>query len=267
LLQLPTLATIPNFGLAAAAPSGRPLLARARGRNGSAPAIPSRESVARGGDLLVVQEPWSRVAEAFRSMRTAVLFSLPGGQPKIILVSSARAGEGKTVASLNLAAALAEGGSRVALVDADLRHPRCHLALGLDNDFGLADYLDGAGNLERAIRATSTPDLVLVPAGRSPANPVQLVSSLRMRTLLARLRDVFGFVVLDTPPLLPVTDAVVLAREADGVVLVVKGHDTPRELIRQARDRLLLAGANFLGVMVNNVGLRWDDPYFHDGYY
>ena len=168
---------------------------------------------------------------------------------------------------MNLAAALAEGGARVVLVDADLRHPRCHMALGVENDCGLADYLAGAGKLESVIRAVDAPQLFLLPAGRPPANPVQLVSSMRMRQALARLRDSFDFVVLDTPPLLPVTDAVVLGREADGVVLVVKGHDTPRELVRQARDRVLLAGANFLGVMVNNVGLRWDDPYFHDYYY
>ena len=267
LLQLPTLATIPNFSLAAALPPVRPLLARVRGKNGGAPAIGSREPNGRGGELLVVQEPWSRVAEAFRSMRTAVLFSVPGAPPKVILVTSARAGEGKTVASLNLAAALAEGGARVVLVDADLRHPRCHVALGVENDCGLADCLGGTGSLDGAIRVTGAVQLFLLPAGRPPTNPVQLVSSLRMRHVLARLRDVFDFVVVDTPPLLPVTDATVLAREADGVVLVVKGHDTPRELVRQARDRLLLAGANFLGVMVNNVGLRWDDPYFHDGYY
>ena len=267
LLQLPTLATIPNFGLAANPAPARLLLARTRARNGGAPADPLSRAAGGGGELLVVHEPWSRVAEAFRSMRTAVLFSVPGAPPKVILVTSARAGEGKTVASLNLAAALAEGGARVVLVDADLRHPRCHMALGVENDCGLADYLAGVGKLESVIRAVDAPQLFLLPAGRPPANPVQLVSSMRMRQALARLRDSFDFVVLDTPPLLPVTDAVVLGREADGVVLVVKGHDTPRELVRQARDRLLLAGANFLGVMVNNVGLRWDDPYFHDYYY
>ena len=84
---------------------------------------------------------------------------------------------------------------------------------------------------------------------------------------LNHFRERYDFVLLDSPPVLPVTDAVLLSREADGVVLVVKGHDTPRELARRARDRLVLAGANFLGVMVNNVGLGWGDPYFYDSYY
>jgi capsular exopolysaccharide synthesis family protein len=268
-LQLPLLGAIPNFTLARdvgdAPTSSLPVPRMPFGgaaADGSAPP-PSFG----GNDLMVLHEPWSRVAEAFRSMRTAVLFSVPESPPQVILVTSARAAEGKTVASLNLATTLAEGGARVLLLDADLRHPRCHMALGVDNEGGLSSCLAGAITLDDAIRALDAQNLFVLPAGRPPANPAELVGSQRMREVLAELRTRFDFIVVDTPPVLPVTDAVVLAREADGVVLVVKGHDTPRELARRARDRLVLAGANFLGVMVNNVGLAWGDPYFYDSYY
>ena len=268
-LQLPLLAAIPNFTLARNAgdgPPSLPLVPRVSFA-GSTPATNGDGPSFGGNDLLVMHEPWSRVAEAFRSLRTAVLFSVPDSPPQVILVTSARAAEGKTVASLNLATTLAEAGSRVLLLDADLRHPRCHMALGIDNEGGLSSCLAGDVPLEAAIRALEVPNLFILPAGRPPANPAELVGSRRMRDILTELRAQFDFIVVDTPPVLPVTDAVVLAREADGVVLVVKGHDTPRELARRARDRLVLAGANFLGVMVNNVGLGWGDPYFYDSYY
>src|SRR5438876_432943 len=219
------------------------------------------------GDLVILQEPWSQVAEAFRSLRTAVLFTAQGAPPKIIVVTSAVAAEGKTVGSLNLATALAEAGSRVLLLEADLRHPRCHRTLGVEVDRGLSNVLAGQEELESVIHALEAPPLFFVPAGSLPRNPADLVSSPRMRQALERLRSQYDFVIIDTPPVLPVTDAVVLAREADAVVLVVKGHGTPSALVREARDRLLMAGAPLLGVVVNDVDLGWGDLYLYDYYY
>jgi capsular exopolysaccharide synthesis family protein len=252
LLQLPTLANIPNFALAArnggaAGPDGQGRIGTANGQR----------------DLVVFNEPWSRVAEAFRSMRTAVLFSAPGAPPKMILVTSALTGEGKTVGSVNLAITLAEAGSRVLLLDADVRHPRCHKAFGIANDCGLTQLLAGEAELESVIHALDVPGLSLLAAGPSPHNPAELMSSTRMRQLLQELREQYDFLIIDTPPVLLVTDAEVLAREADGVVLVVKWNDTPRDFARRARDRLLLAGAHLLGLVVNNVGPAWDDVYFY----
>ena len=106
-----------------------------------------------------------------------------------------------------------------------------------------------------------------MPAGPTPPNPAELVGSARMRDALDALREAYDFVILDSPPVLPVTDAVVLGREADGAVLVVKGHDTPRELLRRARDQLLQANVHILGAVVNNVDLRWGDTYFYSRYY
>src|SRR5881628_3749953 len=272
LLQVPTLATIPNFEQDRRAtvrgPHARRLLASSNG-NGAAASNGNgtTDTPDRQGDLVLLREPWSQVAEAFRSLRTAVLFTARGAPPKVIVVTSAVAAEGKTVGSLNLATALAEAGSRVLLLEADLRHPRCHRTLGVDDARGLSSVLLGQEELESVIHSLEAPRLSFIPAGSLPANPADLLSSPRLREALARLRSQYDFVIIDTPPVLPVTDAVVLAREADAVVLVVKGHGTPSALVREARDRLLMAGAPLLGVVVNDVDLNWGDLYLYDNYY
>ena len=254
LLQLPTLATIPNFALASQPAYGLP---RANGK-GPRPG---------GRQLVVIDEPRSVVAEAFRTLRTAVLFSTPGQAPKLILVTSATASEGKTVNCLNLAAALAESGSRVLLVDVDLRHPSCHRAFGQENTRGLSNYLAGQTPLEEIVHPLESPKLTFIPAGPTPPNPAELVGSKRMGELIALARQEFDFVLFDSPPVTPVSDALVLARASDGVVLVVKGQDTPKDLVRRARDQLVLAGANLLGTVVNNVGPTWGEFRFYQRYY
>ena len=262
-LQLPTLATIPNFALA------RRALPRSMAAKGSAAVAPVANGNVGGcsPDVVMLHDPRSPAAEAFRTLRTAVLFSAPGAPPKVILLTSAGASEGKTVTSVNLATSLAEAGSRVILLDVDLRRPNCHRTLGLVNDHGLSSFLAGQMELERVIRPLDGGRLFFVSAGPTPPNPAELVGSARMRDALDALREAYDFVILDSPPVLPVTDAVVLGREADGAVLVVKGHDTPRELLRRARDQLLQANVHILGAVVNNVDLRWGDTYFYSRYY
>jgi len=269
LLLLPTLATIPNFEQARRAtlrsPHARRLLTSSE--NGAASnGNGTRDTLEGQSDLVLLREPWSQVAEAFRSLRTAVLFTARGAPPKVIVVTSAVAAEGKTVGSLNLATALAEAGSRVLLLEADLRHPRCHRTLRVDANRGLASLLAGQAELESVIHSLDAPRISFIPAGAVPANPAELVSSVRMREALASLRSRYDFVIIDTPPVLPVTDAVVLAREADAVVLVVRGHGTPSGLVREARDRLVMTGAPLLGVVVNDVDLTWGDLYLYDYY-
>src|SRR5213078_3336498 len=272
LLQVPTLATIPNFEQARRAtvrgPHARRLLAAVDGNGRAASNGHGTTDTLNGhDDLVILQEPWSQVAEAFRSLRTAVLFTAQGAPPKVIVVTSAVAAEGKTVGSLNLATALAEAGSRVLLLEADLRHPRCHRTLGVEVDRGLSNVLAGEEELESVMHALEAPPLSFIAAGSLPRNPADLLSSPRIRQALERLRSQYDFVIIDTQPVLPVTDAVVLAREADAVVLVVKGHGTPGALVREARDRLLMAGAPLLGVVVNDVDLNWGDLYLYDYYY
>jgi succinoglycan biosynthesis transport protein ExoP len=258
LLQLPTLATIPNFALARRR-MPRPAL--------PPPAKTKGAAAGRSDDLVVVNEPRSPAAEAFRSLRTAVLFSFPEAPPKVIVVTSAGASEGKTVSCLNLAASLAESGSRVVVVDVDLRRPACHRAFGLMNNTGLSSFLTGQLDLASVVTSISKPRISFIQAGPTPPNPAELIGSARMCVALDELRCKYDFVLLDAPPVLPVTDAVLLGREAEGVVLVVKGQDTPRELVRRARDQLQQAGARMLGVVVNNVDLAWGDVYFYRQYF
>jgi capsular exopolysaccharide synthesis family protein len=208
------------------------------------------------------------VAEAFRTLRSAVVFAGVTPTPKVVVVTSAVAGEGKTVTSLNLAAALAEAGGRVVLVDGDLRRPGCHRLLGVDDEApGLSAVLAGEAALEHAVRTLAELRLAFLPAGRTPSNPAALIGAPRLREVLGVLAAGYDFVVVDSPPVLPVTDALVLGREADAVVLVVKGHETPREMVRRARDQLRQANAHVLGATVNDVDLGWSDLYAYGRYY
>ena len=181
--------------------------------------------------------------------------------------TSASASEGKTLSSLNLASALVESGARVLLIDVDLRRPSCHVRLGVENLRGLSSYLAGHATFDDVRQTLTSPALDFVPAGPPPPNPAELIGSQRMHEVLMAARGQYDFVILDTPPVLPVTDTLLLARDTDGGVLVVKGHDTPRDLVRRARDSLVRAGVPLLGVVVNNVDLGWGDLYFYHRYY
>jgi capsular exopolysaccharide synthesis family protein len=214
-------------------------------------------------DLVVVQEPASPVAETFRMLRTALLFSSPAAPPQVILVTSAAAGEGKTVTALNLASTLADAGRRVLLIDVDLRHPGCHEVLGARLSPGLSSYLAGGVDLDEVVREVASPRIAFLSAGPPPAHPAELIGSDRMREALALVREHFDFVILDSPPVLPVTDAVLLARLADAVVLVMNGRKSPREFVRRARDQLLHVGGNVIGVVVNNAGHEWGSDYLY----
>jgi capsular exopolysaccharide synthesis family protein len=262
LLQLPTLATIPNFALAAPLNRGRFLPFRPgqiKGRNG---AVTKQGGLAE--ELVVARDPWSPIAETFRILRTALMFSSSGPPPQVIQVTSAASGEGKTVTALNLASTLAESGRRVLLIDGDLRHPGCHELLGVPLRPGLASYLDGSVDLARVVREIKSPRLSFISAGPRPANPADLIGSERMRAALDELRAHYDFIVLDSPPVLPVTDAVLLSRTADSVLLVLKGHAAPGDQVRRARDQLVLSGARVSGVVVNNVNRSWGNyPLYH----
>lgn len=275
-LRVPMLGTVPNFALARrqsgrrAAPPADSLAATAAApAAGVLPAAAQSAALTPGPSpraVVVLQEPTSVISEAFRSLRTAVLFSTPGAPPKVILLTSATSGEGKSVTTLNLAATLAESGSRVLLIDADLRRPTCHRSLGTSNARGLSSFLSGQATLAEVIVPLERPRLDFLPAGPTPPNPAELVGSARMRDALAGMREEYEFVLIDSPPVVPVTDGVVLSREADAVVLVVKGHDTPLELVRRARDQLGVANAHLIGAVINNVDLGWGDLYFYSRY-
>ena len=228
----------------------------------SAPAHPGDNGRPATQGLALLSHPSSPVAESFRTLLTSVVLSTAPQPPQVLLMTSSTVGEGKTVTSLNLAIALAQRGEPTLLIDADLRHPSIGKALNLVNGTGLATYLTGAHDVETALCVfPPVPKLWALPAGPTPPNPAQLLSSSAMESMLRELRKRFKFVVIDSPPVLPVTDAMILSTLVDGVVFVVESGATVRGAVTRARKVLQNVGANVLGIVLNKVDVR------HDGYY
>jgi capsular exopolysaccharide synthesis family protein len=166
-------------------------------------------------------------------------------------VTSAVASEGKSATATNLAVVMAQLGRRVLLVDADLRKPRLHEVLKVSNRFGLVSYLTGGSDFDSLVCRTQVPQLSVIPSGPTPPNPSELLSSDRMRDLVAAARSRFDFVVIDTPPLLPVTDATLVGDLVDGVTLCMRAGKLTRDEARSCMNRLRMAGIKVLGVVLN----------------
>jgi capsular exopolysaccharide synthesis family protein len=208
------------------------------------------------------------MAEAYRALRTSLLLSSLGAPPKTILITSALPQEGKTTTSLNTAVVLAQKGVRVLLIDADMRRPSVHKALELPGPLkGLSNVLTGTASLSEAITtAPQLPNLWVLPAGSPPPNPAELLASANMRTMLSQLREQYDHIVIDTPPTLSVTDAVVLSTRADAVVLVIRSGQTTKTALRRARDLLTQVNARICGVLLNAVDLASPDYYYYYEY-
>jgi len=219
-------------------------------------------------NLVVLSNPKSQSAEAFRALRTSLLLSVAGGEPQIILLTSATPSEGKTTVSMNLACVLAQRDVRVLLIDADLRRPSVHHRFGLNGKQGLTSVLTGSMSLGQAIqRVAEVPNLDILVSGPVPPFPTELLSSDAMRQLLERCRGVYTHIVMDSPPLLSVTDSIVLARDADAVVLIVRQGKSSKHALRRARDLLVRSGARITGVALNAVDLASPEYYSYYGHY
>jgi len=223
----------------------------------------SKEAV----ELVTQSRPKSQMAESYRSLRTSLLLTSVGAPPRVILVTSALPQEGKTTTSINLAIVLAQKGTRVLLVDSDLRRPSIHKTLGMGPRSGLSNVLTGSIELEQAItRSTILPNLFLLPAGTPPPNPAELLASSKMKDVLVQLREEYDHIIIDTPPTLSVTDAVVISTAADRVVLVIRSGQTTKQALRRARDLLLQVNAKVCGVLMNAVDLNSPDYYYYYEY-
>ncbi len=217
-------------------------------------------------ELITKSRPQSQMAEAYRALRTSLLLTTVGAPPKVILVTSALPEEGKTTTSINCAIVLAQKGARVLLIDADLRRPSIHRTLGVFQKTGLTNLLTGGITLQQAtVRSLVVPTLFVLPAGTPPPNPAELLASAKMGEVLATLREQYDHIVIDTPPTLPVTDAVVMATRADAVILVTRAGSTTKHALRQARDILLKVHARVSGVLLNAVNLNSPDYYSYYG--
>jgi polysaccharide biosynthesis transport protein len=211
--------------------------------------------------------PQSQMAESYRALRTSLLLSNLGAPPKVIVVTSARPQEGKTTTSINTAIVLAQKGVKVLLVDADLRRPSVHKTLGMGPRSGLSNVLTGTATAEQTITTSPIlPNLFIMPAGTPPPNPAELLASSNMRDLLAELRGMYDHIVIDTPPTLSVTDAVVLSPRADATILVIRSGQTTKQALRRARDILMQVNAHVAGVLLNAVDLTSPDYYYYYEY-
>jgi polysaccharide biosynthesis transport protein len=262
-LKLPNLGVVPEFSSV----NGKSAYAPRELMNGGG-ARPSTV-LPPGRELVTTHGSYSRVGEAYRNLRTALLLSRAGAPPKVTLITSAMSREGKTVTAVNISVMLAQLGGNVLLIDADLRRARCHRVLAVDNHLGLTEVLTGSRDMLEMIRATEIENLYFLGAGSVPPNPTELLNSPKMAEVMAQLRDRYEYIVIDSAPVLPVSDSMVLSKLTDGVVLVANGSATPRQQVKNACARLEYARAKILGLVLNKVKIHSPDYhyYYHQDYY
>ena len=253
-LGLPTLALIPHY----LNPDKRnKMLAPVNGNGGH------------GAALIAIEERNSPMAEAYRHLRTSLLFSSAGKPPQTILVTSSQPSEGKTTTAINIAITLAQSDADVVIIDCDLRRPRLHTHFGLENTQGLTNYLSGDKDTANLIRTyDALPRLKMVTSGPIPPNPAELLSSNEMRNLLQFLSGRFKHVIIDSPPAISFTDAAILSTLVDGVVLVAMANKSSIHLMRQFKQRIHNIGARIYGVVLNGIkagSMEYD--YYGSGYY
>ena len=205
-------------------------------------------------------------AESFRNIRTNLLFSSADAGGRSVVVTSTGPGEGKTVVSTNVAVALAQAGQRVLIVDADMRKPRVHTVFGQSREPGLSNLLVGNAKASESVHGTTVPGLWLMPAGLLPPNPAELLGSKRFKDLLASLSGHFDWVIIDTPPVMAVTDSSVVAHLVTGVLFVVGAEQTSRHAAQRALEQLEQARAKFVGGVLNRVDLQ-HNAYYYSQYY
>lgn len=260
--QLPALSVVP----AVAGNSHRKLVGKSRRVLGNGR---SRQSASAPSFQLATLDNHSSAAEAYRVLRTSVLLSAAGRPPKTVLVTSGQPGEGKTTTVINTAISLAQTSASVLIVDCDLRRPTAHKVLGVDPSQGLSTYLSRDVALDGLIQKLPIPNLSLLPCGPVPPNPAELIISEKMKEMLRELAERYDHILIDSPPLINVTDPVILSTMVDGVILVVHGGKSTRDVLRRARQELSTVGAKIFGVVLNNVDLRKDgyDDYYYYRYY
>ncbi len=205
-----------------------------------------------------------RVAEAYRTVRTGLYFNSRGKALKVIQVTSPVPGDGKSTLSCNLAVTMAQSGRRVLLIDADLRRPRVAKIFGIDSEIGVAAVVAGKAEIDDAIQAGPVANLSILPGGKRPSNPAEILSSQRFHNMIDMLRDKFDVIIIDTPPLLAVSDPGAVAGIVDGVVMTMRLRRNVKPLAARAKSILESVGANLLGVVINGVSSEAGYGYNYD---
>jgi len=256
--QVSAISTLPALGMIPLQVSGNGNL-RKRLKT-----VPAADGELQSPTLVTYARPKSQAAESYRALRTSILLSSFGAPPKVILVTSALPQEGKTTISANSAVVLAQRGSRVLLVDADLRRPGIGKMFGIRSGGGVSTVISGVEKFEDVVVPfTQVPKLWILPAGPIPPQPAELLSSTVMKDYIARWRNEFDHIIIDTPPCLSVTDAVVLSPEADRVILVARSGQTTKPALRRACDLLLQVNARVMGIVLNALDLHSADGYHY----
>jgi polysaccharide biosynthesis transport protein len=258
--QLPALSVIPAL-------SGRRSRRHLSNGDKRGAALTLKEAAPLNRDLLATLDSRSSAAEAYRALRTSVLLSSVDQPPKLLLVTSGQPGEGKTTTAINTAISLAQLGGSVLIIDCDMRKPSVHKVLGIEQPLGLSTYLSHNAKLIDVMQKLPVANLWVLPCGPIPPNPAEMISSARMKELLRTLAENFDHVVIDSPPLLKVTDSVILSTMVDGVILIVHGGKSTGEVLRRTRQELSLAGAKIFGVVLNNVESDQGEYYENYGNY
>lgn len=212
--------------------------------------------------LIALRDPRSSAAEAYRTLRTNIQFSSLDKPLRTLLATSTAPDEGKSTTLANLAITMAQAEQRVILVDCDLRRPSLHTLFGLPNDQGLTSMILAQGDEAPPLQPTGVPGLNLLASGPLPPRPPDILGSRRMEAVIARLRAEADMVLFDTPPVIGVTDAAVLATKVDGVLLVFQAGTTGRDRARQARQILEKVKANIVGVVLNNAQIEQRYGYY-----
>ena len=212
--------------------------------------------------LVALSAPQSAAAEAFRSLRTNIQFASLDHTLQLITITSAGIDEGKSLVAANLAITMAQSEQRVILVDCDLRRPALHTLFGVSNDSGVTSMLFANAGDAPPLQATSVPGLQWLASGPLPPRPADILGSRRMGEILQALRGLADVVIIDTPPVLAVSDAVVLAPRVDGVILVMQAGRTRREPAKQARIVLEKAKAHIVGVVLNDAEMTQSSGYY-----
>ena len=225
-----------------------------------------------GLNLVTQNDPKNPGAEAYRVIRTSIQFAQAGKELKTIAITSCTPNEGKSMTIANLAIVLTQAGKSVLIMDCDMRNPTVHKNFNLSNKVGLSSCISMGTAVADAVQETGIEGLDALTAGVIPPNPSELLGSERMQNILQRAKEEYDYVLIDTPPVLPVTDSLVLGSMVDGLILVIDSGEIKVEMAREVKNQLVHAGANILGVVLNKVrsehhgyGYGYYYYYGHDG--
>lgn len=218
-----------------------------------------------GLNLVTQNDPKNPGAEAYRVIRTGIQFAQAGKELQTIALTSCTPNEGKSTTIANLAVVLTQAGKSVLLIDCDMRNPTVHKNFNLSNKVGLSSCISMGTALSDAVQKTSIEGLYALTGGVIPPNPSELLGSEQMKNVLQRAKEQYDYVLIDTPPVMPVTDALIVSRFVDGMILVIASAEVKVEMARDVRNQLVNAGANILGVVLNKV--RSEHHGYGYGYY